>query len=287
MPPHCKNKIIYTHKSKFLPSYHTKLTNNINDKKMYPFMFVDKSPSLPLPPATFLNLFKVVLTSTERLSKGWKAGNNSNIEKNNGSKVRYAFDSSSSSSNVHHSPLLDIYWLRVVVDEGHFFAKTHVSNSIQFAGWISARSRWACTGTPTPQTANRSALPAVLGLLHFLQHEYFSPLNDNFQTLIGRPFASNDPTAFFKLRALLVLLMVRHTKLEIAEIPKPTFTVAKMKMSETEMCAYNTIATTARMNLVLTSMEGKTSGEQDSLLVHFRRAREVLRNIRLACCGGQ
>ena len=41
------------------------------------------------------------------------------------------------------------------------------------------------------------------------------------------------------------------------------------------------------MNLVLTSMEGKTSGEQDSLLNHFRRANEVLRNIRLSCCGGQ
>ena len=41
------------------------------------------------------------------------------------------------------------------------------------------------------------------------------------------------------------------------------------------------------MNLVLTSMKGKTSGEQDSLLKNVKKAGEVLKNIRLACCGGQ
>ena len=193
----------------------------------------DKSPSTPLPGADFLNLFQVVITSTERLSNAWKAGNNeSKVGNNNGQvgtpKPNYNLDNfdysvgankNRKSSVSAHSPLLDIYWLRLVIDEGHFFAKTQISNSIQFASWIEARARWACTGTPTPQT-NKSALPAILGLLHFLQHDFFSRLNDNFAQMVAKGFNNGDPSAFFRLKNLLQLIMVRHTKDAIVAIPK-------------------------------------------------------------------
>lgn len=93
---------------------------------------------------------------------------------------------------------------------------------------------------------------------------------------------------FFKLRHLLNLFMIRHTKLDVVQLHKPILKVTRMQMSIPEILAYNTLVTAVQMNLVATSMEGKTSGKQDSLLNarQTKHARQALSNIRLACCGG-
>ena len=60
-------------------------------------------------------------------------------------------------------------------------------------------------------------------------------------------------------------------------------------MSAQETLAYNTIATAARLNVILTSkMEGRTSAWQDSLLnpAQYKFALQMMQNVRLACCGG-
>ena len=60
-------------------------------------------------------------------------------------------------------------------------------------------------------------------------------------------------------------------------------------MSRQEALAYNTIATAARLNVILTTkMEGRTSAWQDSLLnpAQYKFALQMMQNIRLACCGG-
>jgi hypothetical protein len=59
-------------------------------------------------------------------------------------------------------------------------------------------------------------------------------------------------------------------------------------MSKPETLAYNTLVSAVQMNLVITSMEGKTSGKQDSLLNarQNKHAKQALGNIRLACSGG-
>jgi len=76
----------------------------------------------------------------------------------------------------HSSPcsLLKIHWLRLVVDEGHNMGKNgQPTNAIDFASWITAERRWAMTGTPTPQTIQKSGLGNLFGLLKFLKHDYF------------------------------------------------------------------------------------------------------------------
>eukprot|EP00978_Attheya_sp_CCMP212_P025477 scaffold82005_cov57-Attheya_sp.AAC.3 len=59
-------------------------------------------------------------------------------------------------------------------------------------------------------------------------------------------------------------------------------------MSNAEICAYNTLASAIQSNIITTSMEGKTSGWQDSLLNprQSQNARQAFSNIRLACSGG-
>ena len=86
--------------------------------------------------------------------------------------------------------LLKIYWLRLVVDEGHSMGKANTTNAIDFASWISAERRWAMTGTPTPQSVANNGTGNLFGLLKFLKHDYFCTAhwgeevsNDNFVLL--------------------------------------------------------------------------------------------------------
>ena len=81
--------------------------------------------------------------------------------------------------------------------------------------------------------------------------------------------------------------MVRHTKKDV-ELHKPVFAMTRTDLSKSETRAYDTLVTAVQMNLITTSMKGKTSGAQDSLLNsrQTKHAHAALRNIRLACSGG-
>ncbi len=81
--------------------------------------------------------------------------------------------------------------------------------------------------------------------------------------------------------------MVRHTKQDVA-ILKPIFTMTRTDLSKCETRAYDTLVTAVQMNLITTSMTGKTSALQDSILNarQSKHASTALRNIRLACSGG-
>jgi len=94
--------------------------------------------------------------------------------------------------------------------------------------------------------------------------------------------------SFFRLRKLLDLLMVRHTKKDILELPLPKYQSREMSMGTAEVKTYNTLVSAVQSNLAITSMEGKTSGLQDSLLhrSQSKHARKALRNVRLVCVGG-
>ncbi len=95
-------------------------------------------------------------------------------------------------------------------------------------------------------------------------------------------------SSFFRLKGLLRLLMVRHTKRDILELPLPRYHAREMAMGVEEVKTYNTLVCAIQSNLVITSMSGKTSGLQDSLLHRSqgKHARKALRNVRLVCAGG-
>mmetsp|Transcript_18897 Transcript_18897/g.28050 ORF Transcript_18897/g.28050 Transcript_18897/m.28050 type:complete len:1578 (-) Transcript_18897:181-4914(-) len=276
-----------------------------------PMIFFDHggSSKAPLPDPAFLAQFRIVVTSSNRLTSEWKHGSveeelrrrrnrnnktkrSTNHNNDNDDDCYFQEQSSSSSS----SSLVKIHWYRMVVDEGHSMGRSTTTNAIQVASWIHARNRWAMTGTPTPQTAQTNGLRNMLGLLQFLQHDVFDARKGNnnnklWQNCIHRGWNEGDLAAFVRLKSLLSLFMVRHTKANIHELTamKPAYHTTRTRMSSSEILAYNTLAFAIRSNILITSMKGsKTSGWQDSLLnprqlVH---ARQALQNIRLSCCGG-
>ena len=147
------------------------------------------------------------------------------------------------------------------------------------------------TGTPTRQTSSASGLSNILNLMHYLQHEYFSRRQDGdavWKNLVARGWGRGHLSSFFRLRWLLSLVMVRHTKADIEELPPPRYQTTVLPMSEDEVRTYNTLVCAVQSNLVITSMEGRTSGAQDSLLhrSQAKHAKNALRNVRLVCAGG-
>ena len=149
-----------------------------------------------------------------------------------------------------------------------------MGSSIQFASWISSERRWAMTGTPTKE--GPTALSQVRNLMGFLQHDFFSPCCDGeivWSKYISRPWKEVEGirkenvsngwpdgsdfnqsvqsfAAFFRLRALLKLLMKRHTKDDIVELAPPLFKESFVSMSHVEVVTYNALVTTIQLNLL-------------------------------------
>ena len=261
----------------------------IRDFKTHtPAMFIDRGGPKPLPSAEFLARFQIVMTTNQRFVNEWKNGSfqqQIHRESLGDSQPDYLDGIVSSGGEV--CPLLKVYWHRLVVDEGHSMARDRISSGIQFASWISSERRWAMTGTPTKRDGHIGQLKA---LFSFLRHDFFTKRSEGdmfWKQAVSQYWKKGSIVSFFRLRSLLQLVMKRHTKLDIEEIPSPIFRETVVPMSSIEVNTYNTLVAGVQLNLLLTSMEGRTSGKQDSLLHrnNAKHARQALANIRRVCVG--
>lgn len=251
-------------------------------KSHAPVVFLDKAGTQPLPSPKFLAMFQVVITTTQRFMTEWKKGSFQS-EINRGKKGDEIMSNVYAESEA--CPLLKVHWLRLVVDEGHSMGNSHCNSTIQFASWIQAERRWLMTGTPTKETD--AQLSQILNLLNFLQHEFFggrSGGTDWWKRYIVKHWRDGYAVSFFRIRSLLAFLMKRHSKIDIFELV-PTYKNTFLPMSSSEVITYNTLVAGIQSNIVITSMKGKTSGGQDSLLhrSQAKNARLGLKNVRLAC----
>ncbi|CAM9724626.1 unnamed protein product [Ectocarpus sp. 12 AP-2014] len=241
-----------------LPHWRNQLTLHAEHGRLGPVFFDERSDTR-LPPVDELKEFGVVVTTYQRLTNeqpGWS-----------------------------DSPLSRIHWLRMVLDEGHAMGTSAMTSCGDVARRIEAERRWVMTGTPTPTTSADAALRNLSNLLNLLREKEYSP---EWRRNVRGPFIANKPEGRERLRKLLSEVMIRHTKADLLSIPPPVRESALLNMSQQETLAYDTIVSFVRSNLLLTSMEGKTSGWQDSLLnpANTKYAMEALTNIRLSCCGG-
>jgi SNF2-related domain len=251
-----------------------------------PFIFIDNGGARPLPPAEFLSMFQIVLTTTQRFINESKKGSFQD-ELNRMDEIDRP--TSEYLNNFENScELLKVHWNRMVVDEGHSMGHDKNNSTILFASWVNARQRWAMTGTPTKH--NSTQLNQMRGLMRFLRHDFFTSRlggNSLWKMRVVRGWKDGSMASFFRLYNLLCFLMRRHTKLNIIELPSPVFFKSRIETSYIEANTYNTLVSAVQMNLLLTSMNGKTSGFQDSLLhrSQAKNARLALQNIRRVCTG--
>ncbi len=299
---YCTNKIPvvfeYTGSIRSNERIHETTLKCLVHKTHFPLVFVDRTATKKLPPPSFLAMFKIILTTNNRFSFEWKNGsfedeirrNRKRDSRSQGNSRMPDFREDLATSE-EACPLLKVNWLRMIVDEGHSMGRGRDSSSISFASWVNAERRWAMTGTPTPQTSSQSGLINVLNLMQYLQHDFFTRRQGGditWNKLIVKCWNIGHISAFFRLRSLLSMLMIRHVKSDIIELPLPVFATNTLSMGFEEVTTYNTLVCAIQSNLIITSMKGKTSGAQDSLLhkSQSRHAREALSNLRLVCAGG-
>lgn len=272
-------------------------TQCLKEKTRFPFVLVDRTNHKSLPPASFLAMFKIVITTNQRFSNEWRNGSFENeLERRDREsktegppEMAEMFENSNEQEEA--SPLLKINWLRMIVDEGHSMGRGKDSSHISFASWVNAERRWAMTGTPTRQATGQTGLSNILNLMQYLNHDFFSRRHGGdvvWNQLVMRGWNRGLLSSFFRVRSLLSLLMVRHTKNDIEELPSPIYKTKILPMSQEEVTTYNTLCCAVQSNLLITSMEGKTSGAQDSLLhkSQTKHAIEAISNLRLVCVGG-
>jgi len=146
------------------------------------------------------------------------------------------------------------------------------------------------TGTPTNQIASQTGLRNLFFLQNFVKHNFFSRelgKEKLWNSLINNGWKDDHLASFYRLKHLLSFLMVRHTKDDLVELPPPIYLTTSINLSQSEKKTYNTLVSSVRTNIITTSMEGKTSGWQDSLLNprNSKYANEALINLRISCCG--
>ncbi|XP_043860204.1 transcription termination factor 2 [Dromiciops gliroides] len=143
------------------------------------------------------------------------------------------------------SPLLQIVWARIILDEAHNIKNPRVQTSIAVCK-LQAVARWAVTGTPI-----QNNLLDMYSLLRFLRCSPF----DEFK-LWKSQVDNGSAKGGERLSILTKSLLLRRTKDQLDSTGKPLvvlpqrrFKLHQLKLSEDEKAVYNVLFTKSRSTL--------------------------------------
>ncbi|KAI9095934.1 SNF2 family N-terminal domain-containing protein [Phlyctochytrium arcticum] len=193
--------------------WQTELIKHVHDRVVK--LIVITNPKDQVPPAEKLLLADMVLISHQRFG------------------LEYGRDGGTFGlASGHSSPLCDIRWMRLIVDEGHSMArKSEASSQVAMAALLKCDRRWVCTGTPMPnafkmddaedglvysQAEDTKDLQKLGSLLaDFLKIEPYASNKDLFRNIIVKPFLDRQFRGFEKLRDLMSRVMIRNRQVDI------------------------------------------------------------------------
>lgn len=87
----------------------------------------------PIPSASELVKYDMILMSHQRFGHEYQRTGGFSLDGN----------------EQYRSPLVEVRWLRLLVDEGHVMAREG-SSQVSMAAKLECERRWVCTGTPMP-----------------------------------------------------------------------------------------------------------------------------------------
>lgn len=191
-------------------------------------------PSVPIQAADFLSSYMIVVTTLERCVSEHRAlGQDEDFvfDRKSLSKLDKEVASSNfrgKSSLASRSPLMQLRWLRMIVDEGHEISRSandpsNTRSSIQAGEMISqiaAERRWIMSGTPTTGAHSDVGLYQLFHILSLLRHPLYTDMDGQHTTVkwkkeIVEPCLMQLPTAWDNVKDILREIMVRHTKQDI------------------------------------------------------------------------
>ncbi|KAF2567538.1 hypothetical protein F2Q68_00026398 [Brassica cretica] len=182
------------------------------------------------------------------------------------------------------SPLIQVHWLRIMLDEGHTLGSSlSLTNKFQMAVSLTASSRWLLTGTPTPNTPN-SQLSHLQPLLKFLHEEVYGDNLKFWEAGILRPFEAEIEEGRSRLLQLLQRYMICSRKKDLRMIPPCIKKSTYINFVPRHARSYNELVESVRRNILLADWNDPSHVESllNSKQWKFRNA--TINNVRLSCC---
>ncbi|CEP16924.1 hypothetical protein [Parasitella parasitica] len=167
------------------------------------------------------------------------------------------------------SPLLQVHWKRLIVDEGHRLSSKNRQSELSsklFSNW-----KWVCTGTPTQnltesapmRTREESQMDDLnrLGTLfgQALNTEPFKSDKKLWNRIVSKPFLGGKPWAITKLSSIMERAMVRNQRIDMEkEITLPPLhqTTVYLDFDYYQWIAHNCQIAMISLNAILSRREG-------------------------------
>uniref|UniRef100_A0A1J3IM21 F-box protein n=1 Tax=Noccaea caerulescens TaxID=107243 RepID=A0A1J3IM21_NOCCA len=182
------------------------------------------------------------------------------------------------------SPMIEVHWLRVMLDEGHTLGSSlSLTNKFQMAVSLTASSRWLLTGTPTPNTPN-SQLSHLPSLLKFLHEEVYGENLKFWEAGILRPFEAEMEEGRSRLLQLLQRCMICSRKKDLRIIPPCIKKLTYINFVPVHAKSYNELVETVRRNILLADWNDPSHVESLLNSKQWKLRSTTINNVRLSCC---
>ncbi|XP_042474954.1 F-box protein At3g54460-like isoform X2 [Macadamia integrifolia] len=182
------------------------------------------------------------------------------------------------------SVLMQVHWLRVMLDEGHTLGSSlSLTNKLQMAISLTASNRWLLTGTPTPNTPN-SQVSHLQPMLKFLHEEAYGHNQKSWEAGILRPFEAEMEEGRSRLLQLLHRCMISSRKVDLQSIPPCVRKVTFLDFTEEHARSYNELVVTVRRNILMADWNDPSHVESLLNPKQWKFRSTTIRNVRLSCC---
>ncbi|KAF3775529.1 F-box protein [Nymphaea thermarum] len=187
-------------------------------------------------------------------------------------------------SHRNRSILMQIHWLRVMLDEGHTLGSSLcMTNKLQMAVSLAASKRWLLTGTPMPNTPN-SQVAHLHPMLKFLHEEAYGKHQSSWEAGILRPFEAEMEEGRSRLIQLLQRCMISARKVDLQTIPPCIKRVVYLHFTEEHAKSYNELVVTVRRNILMADWNDPSHIESLLNPKQWKFRSNTIRNVRLSCC---
>jgi len=190
------------------------------------------------------------------------------------------------------SPLTQVHWLRVVLDEGHTIGTSlgNVTSKLQMASSLRAERRWVMTGTPAPSTpaAGTITLKYMQPLLSFLHDEAMGG-SPAFNEAIDKQLKTCPEASRWRLQTALKRCLIRASKKEILGDCKIRPVLLDFTRSHAQ--SYNFLVDIIKANMLLCDfndpdhtqslLSGSTEKRANQALINTAQSCNVAGNILL------
>ncbi|OVA04873.1 SNF2-related [Macleaya cordata] len=182
------------------------------------------------------------------------------------------------------SVLMQVHWLRVILDEGHTLGSSlNLTNKLQMAISLTASNRWILTGTPTPNTPN-SQVSHLQPMFKFLHEEAYGQNQKSWEAGILRPFEAEMEEGRSRLLQLLHRCMISARKIDLLTIPPCIKKVVFLNFMEEHARSYNELVVTVRRNILMADWNDPSHVESLLNPKQWKFRSTTIRNVRLSCC---